>query len=231
MLRMSRQHELADLRVCRNCAEPLPGKVVHRAWIEVSPNSKWTGAYRLVMTNSGPAVAEIRIFPTEEKREIPGRWSEEPEAVPAGGIPAQVVRELRLKDPIGLFEEFVGQWTAQLGAEATERIFERFGFTTTDVVRRRPGRAGRTDEFYATWAAAYVDRLQVGSRHPVKDLVLRPAMRIEPFGSNSAGPSEAGVRAIIHEARKRKLLTVAPKGRAGGVLTRKALRLIGSETP
>jgi hypothetical protein len=182
------------------------------------------------MTERGPAVAEIRIFPTEENREIPGRWSEEPDAVPTEGIPARVVRELRLKDPIGLFEEFFLQWTAQLGAEATEQIFKRFGFATTDIVSRRPGRAGRTDEFYAAWAAAYVDRLQVGSRRPVKDLVSRPAMKIETFGSKSAGPSEAGVRAIIHEARKRKLLTVAPKGQPGGVLTRKALRLIGDDS-
>jgi transposase-like protein len=78
----------------------------------------------------------------------------------------------------------------------------------------RPGRRGRPDAYYAGIAQHYVRRLQAGSRTPVRDIA-------EKFDY-----SVSMVNNWVAEARKRKLLTQAPPGRAGGELTAKATELL-----
>lgn len=75
----------------------------------------------------------------------------------------------------------------------------------------RPGRRGRDDRWYADLAKAYVDS---GSRTPVKDL------------SEGLNLSASQVRNLLHEARRRGLLTRSAKGKAGGVLTDSAKELL-----
>jgi hypothetical protein len=94
-----------------------------------------------------------------------------------------------------------------------------------EVAKRRPGRAGRHDSFYLAWAEAYVERLAAGSRRPIKDLAERPPRTIRGYVSDGDRVSEATVRDFIHEARERGLLTRSPKGRPGGELTSKAIRM------
>ena len=225
MLRLVQRFEPEPVVACPSCQEPLPGRWLDEAWIEVPAGEGWLASYRVVMKEAGPVVAEIRVFPAGADRRTPGSWSRDPVSVPAGGIPARVLRRLRLTDPIGLFERVVSKWEADQGEEVTQRVFGRFGFRRSGgAVPKRTGRAGRSDEFYARWAAAYVGRLKRGSRHPVRDLVTRPPVTIAGFGSS--GAPEATVRGIIHEARRRKLLTAAPPGRAGGELTEKSTRLL-----
>ncbi len=217
--------EPEPLMVCPSCEARLPGRRLDEAWIEVPAGEGWLASYRVVMREAGPVIAEIRVFPAEGDHRTPGAWSRDPVSVPADGIPARVLRRLRLTDPIGLFERFVKQWEADHGEEVTERVFGSFWFRRSGAaVPKRTGRAGRSDEFYARWAAAYVERLKRGSRHPVSDLVTRPPVKIAGFASSRA--PEATVRAIIHEARRRKLLTGAPPGRAGGELTEKSTQLL-----
>ncbi len=214
--------EAESLMVCPTCSARLPGRVVEEAWIEVPAGEGWLAAYRVVMTETGPVIGELRVLPAENAHRSPGRWSEDPSFVPAGGIPARVLRRLRLTDPIGLFERFVKKWESEHGDEVTRRVFGRLSSPPSRTpVPKRTGRAGRSDAFYARWAAAYVERLRRGSRHPVRDLAARPPVKISGFASSSDAP-EATVRAIIHEARRRDLLTAAPRGRAGGELTDKA---------
>lgn len=86
------------------------------------------------------------------------------------------------------------------------------------VARPRPGRAGRHDIEYAHWAARYVRAVEEDARAPVKYLVDRFA-GVEYV-------SEQSLRAILHKARQRELLTAAPPGRAGGDLTDKARDLL-----
>ncbi|MGH2658405.1 MAG: hypothetical protein ACRDHS_01775 [Actinomycetota bacterium] len=224
MLRLVQRFEPEPLVQCSSCQGDLPGRWLDEAWIEVPVGEGWLASYRVVMKEAGPVVAEIRVFPAEADHRTAGIWSQDPASVPAEGIPARVLRRLRLTDPIGLFEEFVEQWEAEQGEEVTMRVFGRFGFRRSAAVPKRTGRAGRSDEFYARWAAAYVERLRRGSRHPVRDLVTRPPVKIAGFASSPA--PEATVRAFIHEARRRKLLTSAPSGRAGGELTEKSTRLL-----
>jgi transposase-like protein len=80
----------------------------------------------------------------------------------------------------------------------------------------RPGRRGRPDVFYAELAKQYVDLLAEGST-PTKDLAER------------LGYSASSIRDLIHQARRRGLLTRASKGLAGGELTENARRLLSIE--
>jgi hypothetical protein len=74
----------------------------------------------------------------------------------------------------------------------------------------RPGRAGHPDKLYASVASMYAYALDQGSHHPVVDVAER--MRL----------SRARVRDLLHEARRRGLLTSPPQGHAGGELTARA---------
>ena len=224
-LHLVQRFEPEPLVQCPSCKARLPGRQLNEAWIEVPAGEGWLASYRVVMKQAVPVIAEIRVLPQEADHRTPGNWSRDPVSVPADGIPARVLRRLRLTDPIGLFENFVKQWEADQGEEVAQRVFGRFGFRRSEgAVPKRTGRAGRSDAFYARWAAAYVERLQRGSRHPVRDLVTRPPVKIAGFASSRA--PDATVRAILHEARRRKLLTRAPAGRAGGELTEKSMQLL-----
>jgi hypothetical protein len=76
----------------------------------------------------------------------------------------------------------------------------------------RPGRRGRSDASYASLAAAYVERLE--SRAPVADLAA------------AWDYSDSRVRNLLHEARRRGLLTRPAPGKSGGQLTKKAIDLL-----
>ena len=79
----------------------------------------------------------------------------------------------------------------------------------------RPGRKGREERDYAEVAARYVDAL--GSRTPIKELAEQLFL------------SDSQVRSVLNKARDRGLLTAAPKGKAGGKLTDKALKILKRE--
>lgn len=79
---------------------------------------------------------------------------------------------------------------------------------------RHPGRRGRDDSFYAQVAARYVHLLTSTDHAPAVGL------------ADEMTVSVSSVRGLLHEARRRDLLTHAPPGRAGGQLTDKARRLL-----
>lgn len=78
---------------------------------------------------------------------------------------------------------------------------------------RRPGRVGRSNQFYAERARVYVEETARGPK---------PIPRL----ASDWNLNEASVRSLLHEARRRGLLTAAPRGRAGGQLTAKAKRIL-----
>ncbi len=105
---------------------------------------------------------------------------------------------------------------AVLGSSAS-----RTGWGQIVTDKRRPGRSGRPDFFYAQVAAEYVQLLDEPGAKPVKALAER----------NQLG--ESTVRNLLYEARTRRrgpLLTKAPPGRAGGELTQKAISLLRKGT-
>jgi hypothetical protein len=81
---------------------------------------------------------------------------------------------------------------------------------------RRTGRRGRDDLFYARWASCYVDEVAKGPA-PLARLHRREHL------------DESTIRGFLQEARRRRLLTKAPQGKAGGKLTEKAKRLLEME--
>jgi len=213
--------------VCPTCSARLPRRNVEEIWIEVPLASPWIAAYRMVAKGGSPVVAEVRLFPDEPRREA-GRWSTRPARVPPGGLPGRVLGALRLRDPIELVPRIIDQWDRQTRGYIRAEVLKRFGLTRTErVVTRRPGRRGRGDLHYATWAAAYVARLEAGSRTPIKDLSHVPPITIEGYVSKARYVSPETVGDIIGEARHRGLLTSSPPGRPGGELTSKARRLLG----
>ena len=95
-------------------------------------------------------------------------------------------------------------------------MFDSAGWDEPFLQRPRPGRKGRPDWEYALWASRYVSACEQDAGRPV-------ALLVERF----PGHSEAMLRAIVYKARKRELLTDPPqRGRAGGVLTALAVRLL-----
>ncbi len=181
----------------------------------------------MVVRARSPIVAEVRLFPEGSARPHPGRWSEQAGDVPAGGVPGRALRALRLRDPIELFPRIVANWERRHGAGSAMKVLGRFGTSKTKaIVPRRPGRAGRSDDFYAVWAVAYLERVRAGSRHPAKDLAARPPFRLKGDLPDAGGASVNTVRDILQEARRRGLLSSPPRGTSGGELTEKAERIL-----
>lgn len=225
-LRMVERSELADVGSCPACDARLPRRSRREAWIEVPIGNQWVAAYRIVVKNQIPLVAEVRLVPDAPARRQAGRWSGKAADVPSGGVPGRALRALRLKDPFELFPKVVENLKRRMGEHAARQVLGRFGMVgTAPVVPLRPGRAGRADEFYALWAAAYVERISSGSHHPVWELAANPPVRIRERQATKHLSGHT-VRDVLREARGRDLLTSPPMGRSGGELTPKARRLL-----
>lgn len=201
------------------------------AWVEAVVNEQWMAAYRLVPgPHREPVIAEIRIFPRERARgRPPGRWSAEvlglDTTIPEGGLSAEVVRQVRIGEhrQVGaafsrwLDEErttrqstFRGQTAPALGALAGQT----FTLSTLEPKRGRP--PIRSEQFYAKLARDYAERVAQGSPRPTTDVARRRRL------------SAARVRDMLHEARKRDLLSSVGQGRSGGELTPKALAILNA---
>jgi hypothetical protein len=85
--------------------------------------------------------------------------------------------------------------------------------------KRRPGRLGHPDAFYAQLAFQYVHAVESGSRRPLALL------------ADSFGWSRKVTDLRLQTARARGLLTSYPDRRPGGELTAKAYAALGIEQP
>jgi len=211
---------------CPKCGATLPRVRRAETWVEEQLEGGWIAAYRLMAKAGRPLVAEVRLFPDDPpKSRGTGRWSEEPSAIPSEGVPGRALRALRLKVPLELFPRFLR--SLERDRKLAKQMLGGHGIKLgSEMRRRRPGRAGRTDSYYLVWAVAYVKRLAAGSRRPVKDLTEHPPKVITGYVSDGDVTSEATVRDLIHQARVRGLLTGSPAGRPGGELTPKAERML-----
>lgn len=123
------------------------------------------------------------------------------------GTPRPLTARMLRRVPVGELQEVA---RASLASSAT--IHSRSEWGRAFLETPRPGRRGRSDRDYAEVAALYVMR-----GHDV------PALAKE------LGYSPSQVRNMLYTARRRKLLTAAPRGRAGGSLTDKAKELLDGE--
>jgi hypothetical protein len=88
--------------------------------------------------------------------------------------------------------------------------------------QQRPGRRGRPALFYAQLARSYTVALEADPAKPVPELKRR-------LESDGIYLSISQIRDLLHQARRKGMLTRAPKGRPGGELTEDARRLLERE--
>lgn len=203
-------------------------------WIETDLDSGWRAAFRMRVQGGAPVVAEVRVFPAPQERRInghnlvAGEWEAEVGGArapaPAGGLSARVLRRVALQDALRLTMEKIAEIREHVGEEEADQFLAGWGVDKlagwgldklATEASRRPGPAGRSDRFYAEVANAYV---QIAAQpHPVETL------------AGSMGRPTSHVRQLLNTARERGLLSAAPRGRAGGELTEKALAVLRDE--
>lgn len=201
---------------CGHCGSELHEEAPHDAWLEVELEGGWIAAYRLMSQGQRPVIGEVRVYPNESAPRPAGRWSAErlggEAPVPFGGIPARVLRQLRVREHLSLLDEIVDRhqnrqsFRLNLIDHGLEQVVEE------------AGRRGRSDRFYAEIASAYVGLL--GQRAPIRRL------REKLDKEDGLYFAEATIRDFVNQARDRGLLTRSPKGRPGGELTPKALEVL-----
>jgi hypothetical protein len=126
------------------------------------------------------------------------------ESLPPGGLTMRRMRSIRLGDLVKEARDRVFHFAVPENEETADYM----GFLKREP---RPGRRGRQDAFYASVALDYVS----AGTTPVKDMAKRRHL------------SQARVRDLVHEARRRELLSrSAGRGRAGGSLTEKAKSIL-----
>jgi hypothetical protein len=147
------------------------------------------------------------------------RWNMAPDA------PALTARMLR-SVPLGKLQAVARESWERRG-ENTARVYARNADRSpasamaatlrpvVDAMELRPGRRGRTDREYAALSTLYVASMA--------DRVTLPEL------ASSLHLSPGTLRNQLYEARRRGLLTAAPKGRSGGELTPKGRELLQKE--
>jgi len=191
---------------------------VQDPWYEVDFDEHWTASFRLAIQHGRIVVSEVRIFPTEDRREPEmayeaGKWSVEdlgPDVqVPPGGVTSQVVRKVPF-DSLSTVSDIIEWVKANRPEEWTSLAPSGL---TSERERRRPGPKGPTDEELVEYADQYLGLIREGITNPHTVL------------SRQHGHSTHHSKHLIDTARERSLLSSPesavekPGGRAGGMLT------------
>jgi hypothetical protein len=186
--------------------------LVPDCWVEWPiGTSGWTAAARMAPRGQTADVAELRVYPAETLGGRPkGEWSAAALGVratcPGGGVTARLLRKV----PLGIFARATSAFTAKF-YEKHPDLLGRVGLQPpkSSPRRRRP----MSDVVVAGVAAEYADAVAGGSRRPVEDAASR-----------FPGTSVKRIRYLVHEARKRRLLT---EGHVGGQLTARGRAILG----
>jgi hypothetical protein len=186
------------------------GGLVRFVWVSDDPRHPGPWPSRVAQAKASvPGFPQLELnvrFETKGgERVVSQLWiSTSDGRLPKRGIDWTVLREIRLDRIQGEVDHLIARE-------------ERLGRLPADLaagLRKRPGRAGRTDLDYARVAAAYVAALDDPA--PVRKVAEQ--LHLSP----------SSVRDLLHEARshRRGLLTTLKRGKAGGALTPKALQLL-----
>jgi hypothetical protein len=179
------------------------------------PRSAWTVYYTLIPSAGTLVIREIRIaaepagWPHQKipRPEPPAPVELTARAMRAAVRPGEAIQQAR-QCLTGLTVDRPDDWSP---------LPSDWAFTAEVIdAPRQVGRGGRPDRYYAEYAAAYVAASE-GGGSPIRDV------------ARQRGESSNYVRDVIHECRpaRRGLLTEPPaKGKAGGQLTEKALRIL-----
>jgi hypothetical protein len=109
---------------------------VRDAWFEMPIRKQWTVAFRLIPGSipSTVAVAEVRVFPTEDwEGRAPGSWSADylgPTANAYQALTNEVLAAIRIPDELGVAEEYE-EWRRNVPRESRsegtpKEVFERW---------------------------------------------------------------------------------------------------------
>lgn len=128
--------------------------------------------------------------------------------------PRQITATLLRTIPLGSIENFARAELRRVSAYPGLMTAQLKGTLDSWRETPRPGRAGRGDADYAQMAAHYVDLLRHGDPKPATTLAKRHHYEV------------SHVKNVLYEARRRGLLTAAPRGKPGGDLTKKAIEIL-----
>ena len=140
-------------------------------------------------------------------------------------ITARLLRSVRLAALADLARSRLGvslRWRPEEFEAFDEQTRDALGGRAIDSARlarqqaQRPGRRGRGDRYYAELAVAY--EVWLDSGEPLRTLASEVHL------------SEPGLRTALATARRRGLLSPAPRGRAGGQATERAKALLAEVT-
>ena len=159
----------------------------------------WKVHVVFVEQDGAPVVGELHLLPTGN--------------TPPGGLTTRRLRSVNFK---ALLADVRALAQAELESDDTGTVEPFIDWLRKDL-RKRPGRRGRSDLDYARLAAAYEQVFMAGSTRPVFDLGKQLKL------------SRARVRDLLHEARRRGLLSSTGPGQGGGTLTEKAKALLEAE--
>ena len=182
--------------------EPQTGKRYAYLMMEVDEFPDWRFTLRLDDLNGELVTTELRITAKSVETFLDSKTTsstlgfESDGVLPDAGLSTTLFRKVAL-------DRLVKRGLAGIGSEWAELPWN--DWLSTD--RSRVGRGGRSDRFYAEWAASYVRFITRGEPNPVIRLSEENCLSVSQ------------VRTILGEARKRNLLSEAPRGRAGGYLT------------
>jgi hypothetical protein len=176
--------------------EPHFGQDNETFWVEmpIASRPQWIVRATFFVGSTGMQLIALEIKP---RNSLP--W-------PPLALGVEIIRSVKIDD---LYEFAVKSYSAagHVGIWFDADLSEFHG-------RRRPGRRGRPNLFYAEVAARYVYLLSKGSK-PTKRLAEEMCI------------SSSAARDLLNEARQRGLITRPPvKGRPGGGLTDMAEELL-----
>jgi hypothetical protein len=174
--------------------------------------------YHLKVKDGTPLISEIRVAAVAPENYIAERRIPDDAPVIGDGITARVLRKV----PVG--PEVIAR---ALETSPIQKAIGAGPSTFQAAARnepRRPGSHGRPDLYYARLAQLYVELVNAGSRSPVQNIADRLSADGQPY-------SRDYVRDQLVDARRRGLLTHPPRGRPGGQLTRRAVKLLDLPPP
>ena len=162
----------------------------------------WYAVLRLDDVEGAQVITEFRIFSRAHTTWLAKKWTSETLGLePTGEQPTKALNSTLLRRvPLA---RLVRRAFNHVPLMYRENVMADW----LDTDRRRPGRQGRSDLSYATWARAYAELFESGERKPTTRLAEEQHL----------SPSQVGT--IIGEARRRGLLTRASPGMAGSELT------------
>jgi hypothetical protein len=230
-------HELVDLG--------FPDKAgTYTAWATVENYPGWLVELEVRLTGTNPVVSQLRVYPHQEHPRPPrprlperptladvkkaadqSRWSTDSADVPAGGIPARLIRSINVGELLTL-AQFEAERRGFRLHKAAESWFgkdpefadylARIAKTDMKMTVKRPGQAGYGVDHYLLWTTRFLDKCaEPGMRKPY------PAL------ARQYKKSERWIRDTVVDANRRHgLWKPYGQGRVGGELTQLGRELL-----